>query len=334
MPAAVTALVLGAVFSLAASGVLVTRIERLGERLGLSEAMLGLVAALAADAPEITSASAALARGQGAVGVGVVLGSNVFNLAALLGLTAVVAGRLTLHRRVVALEGAVALWMAAVSACALAGEFPPLAGLVLVLAVLLPYAAVSALPPSACARLPLPPRACRWLTEAMRQEEQEIAPALHPAEGRPADWVSAVTGAVALLVVVAASLIMERAATSLGTRLGVPGIVTGGVLLAAITSLPNAVTAVYLARRGRGAATLSEAMNSNSLNVTFALFLPATLTGLTAGPGASYAAAWYAALTLVTLAMAFTGRGLTRRNGLVIIALYGAYVTTLLTTAR
>ena len=44
----------GVVISLAASWLLVSRLERLGERAGFSEAWLGLVAALAADAPEIT----------------------------------------------------------------------------------------------------------------------------------------------------------------------------------------------------------------------------------------------------------------------------------------
>src|ERR1700751_4862434 len=80
----------GVVVSLAASWLLVSRLERLGERAGFSEAWLGLVAALAADAPEITSAVTALARGQESVGAGVIIGSNVFNLAALLGLAGVV----------------------------------------------------------------------------------------------------------------------------------------------------------------------------------------------------------------------------------------------------
>ena len=109
MPVALaTALfVAGAVVSLGTSYVLVTRLERIGERLGLSEALLGVVAALAADAPEITSAVAALAAHQSKIGAGVILGSNVFNLAALLGLGAVVAGGIALHRRVVLLGGVV-----------------------------------------------------------------------------------------------------------------------------------------------------------------------------------------------------------------------------------
>ena len=58
----------------------------------------------------------------------------------------------------------------------------------------------------------------------------------------------------ALITVVGASTVMEVAATTVGRRFAVPDIVTGGLVLAVVTSLPNAVSAVYLARRGRGAA--------------------------------------------------------------------------------
>ena len=78
--------VAAAVSLLSMSWLLVSRLERIGERLGLSEAILGLVAALAADAPEVTSAVTALTHQRQRIGAGVVLGSNVFNLAALLGL--------------------------------------------------------------------------------------------------------------------------------------------------------------------------------------------------------------------------------------------------------
>ena len=47
----------------------------------------------------------ALVHHQATVGAGVVLGSNVFNLAALLGLGAVVAGNISLHRKVVVFSG-------------------------------------------------------------------------------------------------------------------------------------------------------------------------------------------------------------------------------------
>ena len=110
----IAAFALGAGISLATSWVLVSRLERVGERLGLSEALLGMVAALAADAPEITASVTALAHHQRGIGAGVTIGSNVFNLAALLGLGAVVAGRIGLHRKLVILGGTVALMIAAV----------------------------------------------------------------------------------------------------------------------------------------------------------------------------------------------------------------------------
>ena len=85
------------------------------QRWRLTEATLGLVVAMAADSPEITSAITASAHGQGGIGAGVVLGSNVFNLAALLGLGAIVARRVHLHRKVVTFEGVTATWVALVS---------------------------------------------------------------------------------------------------------------------------------------------------------------------------------------------------------------------------
>ena len=151
-PWAAAVFVAAAALSLGASAVLVMRLERVGARLGLSEALLALVAALAADTPEVTSAVTALAHGQHDVGTGVVLGSNVFNLAALIGLGAVVAGGIKVHRRVVIFEGTVALWIAAVAIATVTGLITPVAALVLALVVLAPYVYVSAVHPSGRSR--------------------------------------------------------------------------------------------------------------------------------------------------------------------------------------
>ncbi len=149
--------VAGVVVSLGSSWVLVVRLERVGARLGLSEALLGMLAALAADAPEITAAVTALARHDTRIGAGVVIGSNVFNLAALLGLAAVVAGRIALHRRVIELGGAVALWTSLVCLVVVAGLLSPVVGLLAVLAVLAPYLAILGMGLDA-ARAPAPSR--------------------------------------------------------------------------------------------------------------------------------------------------------------------------------
>jgi len=53
--------------------------------------------AAAADAPEITPLITTLSSHQRTIGAGVLIGSNVFNLAALLGLGAIVVGSIALH---------------------------------------------------------------------------------------------------------------------------------------------------------------------------------------------------------------------------------------------
>ncbi len=322
----------GAAVSLAASWLLVSRLERLGERAGFSEAWLGLVAALAADAPEITSAVTALARGQASVGAGVIIGSNVFNLAALLGLAAVVAGRIAFHRRVVLLAGVPAVWVAAATLLTVT-VLAPAAGLALTAVVLVPYVAVLGMRRARVESLPLPARWTRWLVTAIHEEEDELVETLPAERGRPrpGTWRDAVAAAGALLAVVGASTVMEVAATAAGHRYGVADIVTGGLVLAVVTSLPNAVAAVYLARRGRGAAVLSIALNSNAINVVAGLLIPACVAGLGPPSGqGTLVAAWYAGLTVLSLALAYRGRGLDRTAGAVIIAGYLAFVTALL----
>jgi cation:H+ antiporter len=322
----------GVLVSLSASWLLVSRLERLGERAGFSEAWLGLLAALAADAPEITSAITALAGGQPAVGAGVVVGSNVFNLAALLGLAAVVAGGIAFHRRVVLLAGLPGIWVAVVCLLVAAAVVSAPLGLVLVAVVLVPGVAVLGMRPARMERLPVPATWSRWLIAAVHEEEIELAEAVRPRRG---GWRDGLAAMAALIAVVGASITMEQAATGLGRRWAVADIITGGLVLAAVTSLPNAVTAVYLARRGRGAAVLSTALNSNTINVTIGLLVPASLTGLgpRSGPG-TLVAAWYAGLTVLALGLAYRWRGLPRIPGVAIILGYLAFVTALVVSVR
>ena len=166
----------------------------------------------------------------------------------------------------------------------------------------------------------------------MHEEEAELAEAIRP---RPGTWRDAAAAMAALITVIGASTVMEVAATAAGRRYAVPDIVTGGLVLAVVTSLPNAVSAVYLARRGRGAAVLSTALNSNAINVVAGLLIPASLAGLGPRSGqGTLVAAWYAGLTVLALALAYRGRGLGRASGTAIIAGYLAFVTALVITVE
>lgn len=326
-PLAAAAFAAGAAVSLATSWLLVSRLERLGARLGVSEAILGMIAALAADAPEITSAVSALLRGQAAVGAGVVIGSNVFNLAALLGLGAVVAGTIALHHRAVVLQGTMAVYVAAACLLVMLGVLPAAGGLAVVGAVLVPYVAISAADRTRWWTRPDCGAVQRWLRAAISEEEAELEAAVAAPMGRAVD---AVVAAVALVVVVGASVVMERAGSTLGAREHVAAIIVGGVGLAAVTSLPNAVAAIYLARRGRGAAAMSTAFNSNALNVVAGLLVPGVVLGV--GPrsdGELLVAGWYLGLTVVVVVLAVRHTGLRRPGGAVVVLAYPVFLAAL-----
>jgi cation:H+ antiporter len=314
----------GALVSLATSWLLVTRLERIGERLSLSEALLGLLAALAADAPEATSSISALSQHQRAIGSGVIVGSNVFNLAALLGIGAIVAGTIALHRKVVVLGGVVALWIALCCVATATGVLPIIAGLVVASAMLIAYVIVLGIRRDVLARIPFPRSFGSWLSSAVDEEELELKEAIHPPRGRPIDSVVA---GMALIIVVLSSVAMERSASSLGHHFHIADAVVGGLILAAVTSLPNAVAAVHLARKGRGAASLSTALSSNNLNVVVGLFIPSAFLGV-AAPSlvGNLTAFWYVAMTVLVLVLAYVKGRIDRRSGWLIVSSYVAFV--------
>jgi Ca2+/Na+ antiporter len=166
---------------------------------------------------------------------------------------------------------------------------------------------------------------------AVREEEVELEVAIHPDRGGARD---ALIAAGAVVVVVSASIAMERTASLLGARHAVPGVVIGALVLAAVTSLPNAVAAVYLASRGRGAAVLSAGLNSNVFNILAGLLIPTTILGLGASSGqTTFVSASYLAMTVLALGCAYANQGLRRSAGIAIIAAYLAFVGVLLASA-
>lgn len=332
-PLLVVSLLLGILVIGGASGDVVRSIERLASRRSASEALLGLLAALAADSPEITTATTALLRHEGATGAGVTVGSNAFLLGVLFGVGVLVNGTLVISRRALQLNAPVALAVALIAFVVLEGAVPPALGLVLAVLAAAPLF-VAALwrreVPGASARRSV----ARWfdeLADEERREAHELATLVvehHP--GNPRVRVARVLGA--LLVVIAASVIVEHLGEQFGRREQIPAALVGTILLAAVTGIPNAVAAWYLVRRRRGRAALATAVNSNVINVLAGLLLPATILGI---PGRStpdaLAAAAYLALSVLFLGVfALAGR-LTRSAGAIIC---GVYLLALLSMVR
>jgi cation:H+ antiporter len=319
-PVAVLLFLGGLALTAVSSIVLARELDRIGERLGFSEALLGIVTAVGADAPEISSAVVALVTGHEDTGVGVVVGSNVFNIAALLGLSAVIAGPVRIHAHGLILNGGVAVAVAVIGALLVVDAVPALAAFVLALLVVVPYVVLSALHSQRRERLP------DFLRKAVAEEQQD---ARRDEFARPATGVDALAVVPALAAVIGGAYAMVASAQSLGDRWDVSDVLIGTIVLAALTGIPNVIAAVRLALHGRGAACVSESFNSNNANILVGLCVPALVLGLGSPSGIETFAAWaMVGMTALAVALSFGG-GLTRREGIGIIALYAGFVVIL-----
>ena len=306
--------------TLGASEGLVRGIDAVGTRLRLSGGLMGLLTALGADSPEIASALVALSTGAHDVGLGVIVGSNILNLATLLGLSAVVAGRVAIGPDPLKLHGGAALLVTLIVGAAMLRYIatPLMGGLLLI--VLVPYLAILAIRPRQIAQLPEPLRAPLHALVACTEQEPE-------ADEREQEEDAGSSLGRNLWLIAGGSIGLVQATLQLGDAVGLSRSLVGVLILAGLTGLPNAYAAVRLARQGRGPAVVSEALNSNTINLLVGVGLPALLIGL-GRPGryVPLELAWLVGMTVVALALLARGGRLTRLDGTALVVLYAAFV--------
>ena len=308
---------------LGASAVFAGRLDHIGLRLGLPEALLGLLTALAADAPEVSSAIVALVQNQHAVAVGVVVGSNAFNIAAMLGLSAVVTGHVRARHETLELEAFVGLWLlAVVLAVAAGGIGAPTAG-VLVAVVVVPYVALLAGGARLARKLPLGAARARFVHRSFGEPHRRERRLDSKREAGMLVFVLL----LALCLIVAGSVGAVRSATDLAQAWSVPDALVGVLVLAILTSLPNAWTGVRFGLQQRGSALMSETLNSNSINIVAGLAVPIALGSLDAFSHlALFDLAWLFAMTAAALLLFARREGADRSAGAFLIALYAVFV--------
>lgn len=307
-----------------ASIVLARRLEQCGSWLQIPAALLGVIAALGADAPEISSAVTALRSGDHDLGLGIVIGSNIFNVASLLGLSAVLSGQVKVTRRTLLLNGSVAVATLGLVMLQLFGVLPGVWAMVAIALVMVPYVTLLAVSPASVYGL-LHRLGLNFAAERIKTDSDHDAVR---AEAAPRPSYADLLGIVpALVSIVLGSIGMVRMASVLGRRWGLASALVGTLILAVLTGIPNIVTAVQLAMRGRGSAVLSEALNSNTLNLIIGAAVPALIFGAGALTQRVHLALWMLlGMTLVALAGSFFRGGLGRKAGAFLIVLYVGFV--------
>jgi Ca2+/Na+ antiporter len=139
--------------------------------------------------------------------------------------------------------------------------------------------------------------------------------------------VAAVLIIPAVALIIGGSVGVVQTAVIVADAWSIPAPIVGTLLLAGLTSLPNAYAAARLARHGRGAALVSETFNSNTINLVAGVVIPVLVFGLPSAPtSVASDLLWLLALTLVTLGGLAQPSGLTRRGGAVVMALYTVFV--------
>jgi len=250
---------------IAASGLLLQLAVRALERVlwlaaaerGLGEGGLGLAAAVVADAPELVTASVALAGGKDGLAQGVLIGACALNLAGVVGVGAALAptreGARAARHSVAAFLGIAATLCAGLGGGGRAGAAVLLGagGLALVLL-----------------------GDGRWVWPRIAGT----------------GLARLVVGSTALI---AASWALVGLLAALGREVGLAGRLTGVLLLAPVTAAPNLYAGLALARSGRWRAATAECFASNGINLLFGLALEAVAVGhgLAFAPLAALAAA-------------------------------------------
>lgn len=317
MAAGVVALVAGA-------DALVRGASKLALSLGISPLVVGLtVVAFGTSSPEMAVSVQAARSGEVAIALGNVVGSNIFNVLFILGLSAVLAPLLVnaqLIRQEVPVMIAASLLLLALAAD---GGISRLDGLLFV-ALLAVYTAFLIVQSR---------RETLATKNEYASEFGERAPG-----GWDAHWgvqVALVIAGLALLVLGARWLV--EAAVAVARAVGISELVVGLTIVAAGTSLPEAAASVVATLRGERDIAVGNVVGSCTFNILAVLGVCAIVAPVDVPVPASvmsFDLPVMVAVAIACLPVFLTGRAIERWEGGVFLAYYAAYTCYLVLAAQ
>lgn len=315
--------VCGLVFLIAGAEALVRGASRLAAVLGISPLVVGLtVVAFGTSSPELAVSVKAALSDQASIAVGNVVGSNIFNVLFILGVSALIVP-LVVSRQLVRFDVPLMIVLSViVLVMALDASFGRLDGMLLV-AGLLVYVG--------------------FLIVQSRRESAGVKAEYEREFGAPAavqpQWLknlALVAGGLVLLVL--GSRWLVDSAVAFAGYLGVSELVIGLTIVAAGTSLPEVVTSVIAALRGERDIAVGNVVGSNLFNIMGVLGLASIIAPM--GIGVSPAVIAFDIPVMIAVALAclpifFTGGVISRQEGALLLGYYVAYTLYLiLATSR
>jgi cation:H+ antiporter len=304
----------GLVLLVAGGEMLVRGSARLAALHGVPPLVVGLtIVAFGTSAPELAVSVLAVRAGAADVAVGNVVGSNIFNVLFILGVSATLLP-LVVTRRIVLVEVPVMIAVSILAwLCAADGRVGPTEGAVL-LVVAVAYTT--------------------WLLRTSAAGGSSGAREDAPASGA-GTIASVLTAVVGLALLVVGARWLVNGAVAVATMMGVSDAVIGLTVVAAGTSLPEVAASVIATLRGERDIAVGNVLGSNIFNLTVILGTTAVVGG-----GVEVAAgivrfdmAVMVAVAVACLPIFFTDHTIARWEGGLFLAFYLAYTTYLVLDA-
>ncbi len=298
----------GFLLALGAEG-LVRGASSIARKLGMAPLLIGLtVVGFGTSAPELVASFQAARVGSGGLAVGNVMGSNVANIALVLGLAAVIRP-LRVARRILRIDAPLALSISVLVVIMMANEYlGRLEGLLLFAGILL-YVYWSFR--QAKRVFPLDK-----ISETEIQTEIRIQPL----------YVSIPLTLVGLAGLVYGAGLFVDGARQLATSFGVSEAVIGLTIMALGTSLPEIATVIAASMKGLSDLITGNAIGSNIFNTLCVLGFTATFVPFSTGDITVVdQAVFLGSALLIWIAMATKSR-LSRMEGGLLLAGYVAYI--------
>ncbi|MBN1945765.1 MAG: calcium/sodium antiporter [Bradymonadales bacterium] len=294
---------------------LVRGASRIATRLGISPLVVGLtIVAFGTSAPELAISTFSTLSGKPDLAFGNVVGSNIFNVLAILGVTAI-AAPIVVARQLIRFDVPIMIGGGLLmTGMALDGRIGRLDGLILA-ALLVSYIAFSVV---------------MSRREAV-QQEQPIGSETNgsaPARGRSLPY-NVVLILLGLTLLVLGSRWLVDSATVLARYLGVSELIIGLTVVAAGTSLPELATSVVAAVRGERDIAVGNVVGSNIFNIFAVLGIASAVSpsGIAvAAPALHFDVPVMLAAMIACLPIFFSGYRIARSEGLLLFGFFLAYM--------
>ncbi len=292
--------------------------SKTAKKLGISPLIIGLtLVAYGTSAPElVVSVDAALA-GEGGISIGNVVGSNICNIALILGLCAVITP-LTVNRAMLKSDVPV-MAATAVAFCLIywwqdgigrIGGLILFAGFVLYNIKVIIGAKKEA--------------AANSLNESAEEDGEKAEKPL---------YLYLLLAVFGLVVLVLGSKAFLRGAIEIAKLTGLSNTVIGLTIVAVGTSLPELATSVVAAIKGERDIAIGNVVGSNIFNILLIMGVAPLITPLIGANIQFWDLVALLATTFILIPFMITGFRLNRAEGVILLAMYGAYTAWLISCA-